>query len=107
VDYNEARTWLAERDVMSLVRTTELIGAIQASLGVALEQSDTSIALQPGDQALLISLSFSVLLAWSQGSIVPFEEDWRCLLLQVGSPPPALSPLATAESQDVTSNLAE
>ena len=107
VDYNEARTWLAGGEVTSLVRTTELIGAIRAGLGVALDQSDTLMALQPGDEVLLISLSFSVLLAWAQGNIVPLDEDWRCLLLQVENPPVAISPRSAAISQDLTSNRAE
>ena len=83
LDSHEARAWLAAGEVNSLVRTTELIGAIQAGLGIALKQSDTLMTLRAGDEALLISLSFSVLLAWTEGDIVPLDEDWRCLLLEV------------------------
>ena len=67
VTYAETRIWLATGKLISLVRTTELIGAIRDGLGVALEQADESMVLQTGDEALLISLSFSVLLAWAQG----------------------------------------
>lgn len=102
--YAEARTWLAAGDLTSLVRTTELIGAIRAGLGVALDQSDTLVAMQPGDEALLISVSFSVLLAWTQGDIVPLEEDWRCLLLEVDSPNAAASPLTSTTSADPASD---
>ena len=48
VDYNTARTWLTEDKVISLVRTTELVGAIGTGLGVVLDQSDTLMTLQPG-----------------------------------------------------------
>src|SRR3954447_21682971 len=86
VDYEQARTWLAAGEITSLVRTTELTGAIQAGLGIELQQADLSMALRPGDSALLIGLSFSVLLAWAEGNIVPLPEDWRCLLLHVENP---------------------
>jgi hypothetical protein len=86
VDYPEARAWLAAGETASLVRTTELIGAICAGFGISVDQSDTAMALAPGDEPLLISRSFSVLLAWAQGNTVPLEEDWRCLLLTVEHP---------------------
>ena len=104
VDYNTARTWLTEDNVISLVRTTELVGAIGTGLGIVLEQSDTLMTLQPGDEALLISLSFSVLLAWVEGSIIPLHDDWRCLLLRVESPGAASPPLEAATSQELTSS---
>ena len=42
VEYNEARHWLADGEFLSLIRTTELIGAIRAGLGASLEQADQS-----------------------------------------------------------------
>src|SRR3954453_16914066 len=81
LDYDKAKEWLSAGAVTSLIRTTELIGAIHSGFGVALDQADTSMALQPGDSAILIGLSFSVLLAWAQGNIAPLSDDWRCLLL--------------------------
>lgn len=107
VDYSEARTWLAAGDVTSLIRTTELIGAIGSGFGVTLTQSDSSMSLQQGDQALLISLSFSVLLAWAQGSIAPLDADWRCLLLEVGNPAAAPSPVLSSRSEDPSVEMAE
>jgi hypothetical protein len=56
---------------------------VQAALGFTLSQSDASVALQPGDEALLITLSFSVLLAWAEDNIAPLPEDWRCISLRV------------------------
>jgi hypothetical protein len=107
VDYSGAQAWLAGGQVTSLIRTTELMAAIEAGLGVALDQSDTSMNLQPGDEALLISLSFSVLLAWSQGSIVPLPEDWRCLLLSVEDPATALPVREASTSLDLSSDLVD
>jgi hypothetical protein len=107
LDANEARAWLRSGEITSLVRTTELIGAIRDGLGVTLEQADTLVALQPGDEALLISLSFSVLLAWAQGEIVPLDEDWRCLLLRVVHPSAETSPVAAATSEELTAGPAE
>lgn len=104
VDFGDARTWLAGGAVTSLIRTTELIGAIKDGLGVGLEQSDSLMLLQPGDEALLISVSFSVLLAWAQGGIVPLEDDWRCLLLHVEGSSEVRSQLSEAASHDVTTN---
>lgn len=69
--------------MVSLVRTTELISAIDAGLNVPLIQSDASMTMQQGDEALLIGLSFSVLLAWAEGKIPPVEDDWRCFWLTV------------------------
>jgi hypothetical protein len=107
VNATTARAWLSAGEITSLVRTTELIGAIRDGLGVTLEQADASVALGPGDEALLISLSYSVLLAWAQGEIVPLDEDWRCLLLQVVDPSAVTSPLATATSDELTAGSAE
>jgi len=104
IDYETARTWLADESVVSLVRTTELVSAIGTGLGVVLAQSDTTMTLQPGDEALLISLSFSVILAWVEGGIIPLSDDWRCLLLRVASPELASPRLEAATSQDLTSS---
>jgi hypothetical protein len=99
VEYEEARTWLSSAGLTSLIRTTETIGAIEAGFGVRLEQSDGAMQLKPGDEALLISLSFSVLLAWSQGNIVPLQDDWRCLLLKVQDPREDSAPVTLASSE--------
>lgn len=104
VDYDTARIWLAEDTVISLVRTTELVSAIGAGLGTVLTQSETTKTLQPGDEALLISLSFSVMLAWVEGGIVPLTDDWRCLLVRVTSPEPESPRLEAATSRDLTSS---
>lgn len=104
VDYETSRAWLADNNLISLVRTTELVSAIASGLGAVLSQSDTAMTLQPGDEALLISLSFSVMLAWVQGSITPLSEDWRCLLLRVEHPAAAIPALEAAVSEDLTSN---
>jgi hypothetical protein len=71
----------------SLIRTTELIDAIGAGMGVELSQSDIAATLFPGDEALLITLSFGVLLAWAEGKIAPLPDDWRCFSLTVKGPP--------------------
>jgi hypothetical protein len=91
----EAKAWIQASSCDSLVRTTELIAAVSAGMGITLDQSDTSIALGPGDEAVLISLSYGVLLAWAQGNIPPLAEDWRCSLLTVEDPEDSLfSPIA-------------
>ena len=99
VCYDEARTWLAQPGISSLIRTTEVIGAIGAGLGITLEQTDAPMTIQAGDEVLLISLSFSVLLAWAEGGIIPLEDDWRCLFLKVEAGLPESLPVAAA-SQD-------
>jgi hypothetical protein len=107
IEYSQARTWLGAGELTSLIRTTELIGAIGAGFGCSLEQSETSMSLAPGDEALLISLSFSVLLAWAEGNIVPIDDDWRCLLLHVEEPRRPASPLAVAVAEPITSEPTE
>jgi hypothetical protein len=82
----EAKAWIQASSCDSLVRTTELIAAVSAGMGITLDQTDTSVALGPGDEAVLISLSYGVLLAWAQGNIPPLAEDWRCSLLTVEDP---------------------
>jgi len=37
VEFNDARAWLGADDVISLVRTTEMIGAIRAGFGLSLD----------------------------------------------------------------------
>jgi hypothetical protein len=105
LDYSQARSWLQQPDIVSLVRTTELISAIEAGLGVSLVQSDASIALRNGDEALLIGLSFGVLLAWAEGKIAPLAEDWRCLSLIVrsSSGDPSAPPLQKAVIEPISS----
>ena len=90
LDYKQAVSWLSRRNLTSLVRTTELISAIQAGTGLTLTQADDLMRLAPGDEALLIGLSFGVLLAWAEGKIPPLEEDWRCLSVRVEQPPSEL-----------------
>jgi hypothetical protein len=84
--YEEAKEWLQRGTPLSIIRTTEMIAAVQATMGLTLSQSDVSVALQPGDEALLMTLSFSVLLAWAEDNIPPLPEDWRCILLRVRRP---------------------
>lgn len=84
--YGEAQVWVQQPGLTSLVRTTELISAIDIGMGIVLSQSDQSMTLQPGDEALLIGLSFGVLLAWAQGKIPPVAEDWRFVLLALTRP---------------------
>jgi len=91
---------------VSLVRTTELISAIEAGLGVSLVQSEASIALRDGDEAVLIGLSFGVLLAWAEGKIAPLAEDWRCLslIVQNSSAAPSAPALEAAVVEPISSN---
>lgn len=96
LEYSQAQAWLRADDFTSLIRTTELIDAIGAGFGCSLRQADQSLTLSEGDEALLISLSFSVMLAWAEGGIAPVAEDWRCLLLQVDQPRRAVSPVSAA-----------
>jgi hypothetical protein len=103
VDASRARTWLSERELYCLVRTTELIGSIRECFGVALAQADQPMALRPGDQALLISLSFSVLLAWAEGEIAPLDEDWRCFLLEVEGTSADPTPAGATAVEDLAS----
>jgi len=105
VEYNEARRWLADGEFLSLIRTTELIGAIRAGLGATLEQADQLTAMRSGDEALLISLSFSVLLAWAKGDIVPLEADWRCLIVRVADPDETVEPPVLAASKDFSTDV--
>lgn len=86
LEFDQAKTWLHKSEFASLVRTTELITAIETAMGVTLKQTDVAMSLHPGDEALLITLSFGVLLAWAEGYIVPLEEDWRLSLIVVESP---------------------
>lgn len=85
LSYGEAATWLASGQFISAVRTTEMIDAIESAMGISLTQSAGPVSLEPGDEALLITLSFGVLLAWAQERITPLPEDWRCILLRVQS----------------------
>jgi hypothetical protein len=105
LDYSQARSWLQQPDIVSLVRTTELISAIEAGLGVSLVQSDASMALSNGDEALLIGLSFGVLLAWAEGKIAPLAEDWRCLslIVQSSSADPSAPALQRAVIEPISS----
>jgi len=105
VEHAQAKAWMQKADFASLVRTTELIAAIEAAMGVTLSQTDISMALRPGDEALLITVSFGVLLAWAEGKIVPLQEDWRFSLLMVE--PPAHHPLAQREVELPEGSVAE
>jgi hypothetical protein len=107
LDYGQAQAWLSASDFTSLIRTTELIGAIGAGFGCSLQQSDKSLTLSEGDEALLISLSFSVMLAWAEGGIAPVTEDWRCLLLQVDQPQRNVSTVSMARSLPIRSEPAQ
>lgn len=99
---NQAETtrWLRASPATSLIRTVEMISAIKEGLGVALRQSKTRVTLRPGDEALLIGLSYGVLLAWAEGKIPPLPEDWRCLLLTVEAPGAGM-PLPVALTEEL------
>ncbi len=84
--WEQAKQWLEQSTVISAVRTTEMITAIKAGMDVALTPSPSTVAIHPGDEALLITLSFGVLLAWAEQEIAPLPEDWRCMLLRVQAP---------------------
>jgi hypothetical protein len=99
VNYEAAKHWLQTANPSSLIRTTEMITALQTAMSLPLSQSELSVTLQPGDEALLITLSFSVLLAWAEDNIAPLREDWRCILIRVR--PPASS--VTAGNDTVAS----
>ena len=88
MDYEQAKLWLQQPDLVSIIRTTEMIAAIEAGMGIKPLQSADQVALHPGDEALLTTLSFGVLLAWAEGQIVPLAEDWRCALLTVAEARP-------------------
>ena len=93
LDFDQAKAWLNSSLAHSLIRTRELTAAIEITMGITLTPSDGSVSLRPGDEALLITLSYSVLLAWTEGKIPPLVEDWRCFLLTVDTPiVPALIP---------------
>jgi hypothetical protein len=83
LDYPEATAWLKKGEFVSAVRTTEVFDAIQSAMNITLTQSATPVALEPGDEALMITLSFGVLLAWTEQRMAPLPEDWRCTLLEV------------------------
>jgi hypothetical protein len=86
LDLEQAKAWLNSSLARSLILTRELIAAVELGMGVTLSPSDSPLFLRPGDEALLINLSFGVLLAWAEGKIPPLPEDWRCSLLTVESP---------------------
>src|SRR4051812_42953735 len=46
LEYAEAKQWLQKEDPVSVIRTTEMIAAVKAALGITLSQSDASVALQ-------------------------------------------------------------
>lgn len=103
LDFSQAKAWIDQPNFHSLIRTTELIAAIQAGMGVSLAQADSSMSLRPGDEAVLISLSFGVLLASAEGNIPPLAADWRCSLLLVEAPPAELTTsLAEQTAQDLS-----
>jgi len=83
LDHPEATAWLKKGEFVSAVRTTEMIEAIQSAMNLTLTQSATPVALEPGDEALMITLSFGVLLAWAEERMAPLPGDWRCTLLEV------------------------
>jgi hypothetical protein len=60
-----------------------MITAIKAGMDVELTPSPSTVSIRAGDEALLITLSFGVLLAWAEQNIEPLPEDWRCTLLRV------------------------
>jgi hypothetical protein len=75
---------------------------VSTGMGITLDQTDTSIALGPGDEAVLISLSYGVLLAWAQGNIPPLGEYWRCSLLTVEGPAGSLFSSLAEVAEDLS-----
>jgi len=105
LDYEQAKRWLQQPNLVSVIRTTEMIAAVEAGMGLTLVQSAIPITLRPGDEALLITLSFGVLLAWAEGEIAPLAEDWRCALLSVEAPADLGSSIReVALAEDLLSN---
>lgn len=105
LDCEQAKRWIQQANAVSIIRTTEMIGAIEASMGVTLMQSAMPVALRPGDEALLITLSFGVLLAWAEGQITPLPDDWRCAVLTVQAPRDVSSPIReVAMAEDILSD---
>ncbi len=105
VNWDQAKLWLEQSSVISAVRTTEMITAIKAGMDFELTPSPSTVAIHPGDEALLITLSFGVLLAWAEQDIAPLPEDWRCMLLklQARSELRPSNALAAAIGEEVTS----
>jgi hypothetical protein len=103
LSYGEAKAWLRNPNFTSLVRTTELISAVEAGMQILLKQADMRMSLAPGDEALLIGLSFGVLLAWAEGDIPPLPDDWRCFSLRVKCPEDAQSDPRLALAQELPS----
>src|ERR1700761_483363 len=62
-DWDQPKHWLEQSGLISAVRTTELITAIKAGMDVELAPSPSTVAIRPGDETLLITLSISVALA--------------------------------------------
>lgn len=80
VSWDQANLWLEQSSVISAVRTTEMITAIRAGMDVELAPPPSTVAIRPGDEALLITLSFGVLPAWAEQNIAPLPRigDARC-----------------------------
>ncbi len=99
--FSQVKAWLNESVFASAVGTTELISALETGFDLTLSQLDGLITLRPGDQALVISLSFGVLLAYAEGKIPPLPEDWRSFALTVAAdekqPERAIRELALAD----------
>lgn len=103
LSYREVKAWLQNTKFTSLVRTTELISAVEAGMHVLLKEADKRVRLSPGDEALLIGLSFGVLLAWAEGNIAPLPDDWRCFSLRVKGPDDTLLDPRLALAQELPS----
>jgi hypothetical protein len=95
LSFQDWQTWVQHSLFVSLIRTTEMISAIESTAGITLHQADHYMSLRPGDEAVLVTLSFGVLLAFAEGQIPPLPEDWRCLLLTVASPAEPVPELMT------------
>jgi hypothetical protein len=72
VNWGQAKLWLEQSGLISAVRTTEMITAIRAGMDVELTPSPSTVAIRPGDEALLITLSFGVLLRGPSKTLRPF-----------------------------------
>jgi hypothetical protein len=103
LDYPEAAAWVEKGEFVSAVRTTEMIDAIQSAMNVPLTQSAMPVSLEPGDEALMITLSFGVLLAWAEERMAPLPQDWRCILLKVQARSNASAFSGVAAIEEITS----
>jgi hypothetical protein len=77
----EARAWLARGPVASRVGYPATLARIEAWFGLALPLSREAVAMQPGDEALVVRLAYRVADPAAKGALAPGPEDWEVGLL--------------------------